>query len=171
VTPEARTVEEAFGGEVPKKVFKVTAKDIDAVYEEMNTIRQGEAIDFVTLGCPHYGLEQLRYAAEKLKGRRVAEGVRFWICTSRMTRKQAEYSGYVKAIEDAGALVVADTCPVESHMRQSTCRRYGLKVPNVEAMATDSAKMARYVRDLIGCRTALADTNRCIESAIAGRLK
>ncbi|MFH1549590.1 MAG: aconitase X, partial [Planctomycetota bacterium] len=74
------------------------------------------------------------------------------------------------AIEDAGALVVADTCPVESHMREATCREYGLKTPNVEAMVTDSTKMARYVRDLIGCRTALTDVEKCISAALTGRL-
>ena len=83
---------------------------------------------------------------------------------------QAEYSGYVKMIEDSGALVVADTCPVESHLRQSTCREFGLKVPYVNAMVTDSVKMSRYVKDLIGCKTTLTDTDSCINAAIKGRI-
>jgi len=171
VTPEAHTVEEAFRGTSPERTYAVTEKDLDAVYEKMNTIRRGEEIDFVTLGCPHYNFEQLRYVAEKLRGKKIARGVRFWICTNRVTRKQAEHSGHLKAIEDAGALVVADTCPVESHMRQSTCRKYGLEVPNVRAMVTDSVKMARYVRDLIGCRTALTDVDNCIKAALTGKLR
>ncbi len=171
VTPEARTVEEAFKGEKPREKFKVTEKDLQDVYEEWTNIESGEPIDFVQLGCPHYNLEQLRELAEKLEGKKISSDVRFWICTNRMTRKQAEYSGYVKTIEDAGALVVADTCPVESHLRKSTCRDYGLKVPNVEAMVSDSGKMIRYVGDLIGCKTALRNLDQCIESAIKGRLQ
>jgi hypothetical protein len=171
LTPEARTSKKAFHGCVPKDVHEVSQKDIAAVYEKINTLRRGERVDFVTLGCPHYSLEQLRHVAERLKCRRVADGVRFWVCTNRWTRKQAEHSGYLKRIENYGALVVADTCPVESHMRQSTCREFGLKVPNVEAMVTDSVKMARYCGDLIGCRTALTDTDSCIRAAIAGRWK
>jgi predicted aconitase len=169
VTPEARTVAEAFQGQSPKESYVITDKDIDAVYKKQTNIEIGSPIDFVTLGCPHYNLEQIRYIAEKLKGRKVAKGVRFWICTNRMTRKQAEYSGYVKTIEDAGAKVIADTCPVESHLRQSTCRDYGLKTPNVEAMVCNSGKMLRYVEDLIGCRIALTSTDNCIKSAIEGR--
>ena len=65
--------------------------------------------------------------------------------------------------------MVADTCPVESHMRQSTCREYGLRVPNVNSMVTDSVKMARYVADLIGCKTVLTNTDTCIKTAITGR--
>ena len=144
-------------------------RELDTVYEKINTIPRGAPVDFVTLGCPHYGLEQLRYVAGMMRRKKVAEGVRFWVCTNRITRRQAEALGYVKDIEGAGALVVADTCPVESHMRQSTCREYGLKTPNVEAMVTDSVKMARYCGDLIGCKTALTDTEACIRTALAGR--
>ena len=87
-----------------------------------------------------------------------------------MTRKQAEYSGFVKTIEDAGAKVVVDTCPVESHMRLSTCREFGLEIPNVKAMVCNSGKMIRYVGDLIGCKVALTNVDKCIESAIQGKL-
>ncbi|MEP0814931.1 MAG: aconitase X catalytic domain-containing protein [bacterium] len=169
VTPEARTTEEAFQGKPPAETIEVTERDLNVVRDRLTTILSGAPIDFVTLGCPHYNLAQIKHVAQRLRGRRVADGVRFWICTNRMTRKQAEYSGYASAIEAAGAVLVADTCPVESHMRQSTCREYGLPVPNVAAMVTDSAKMARYVGDLIGCKTALAATDACIEAAVAGR--
>jgi len=169
VTPEARTVEEAFQGRVPETAIEVTEADLDAVYAAQTTMTPGTAVDSVNLGCPHYTLEQLRQVAEALEGERVAEGVRFWVCTNRMTRKQAEYSGYVQTIEAAGARVVADTCPVESHMRTSTCREYGLPTPNVRAMVCDSGKMIRYVGDLIGCQTALTDRDGCIAAAVSGR--
>jgi len=54
-------------------------------------------------------------------------------------------------------------------MRQSTCREYGLKVPNVEAMVCNSGKMIRYVGDLIGCKVGLTNADNCISSAIAGK--
>lgn len=168
-TPEARTLDEALQSRPPLARYAVGAAEIDAVYAKLRTLPRGAEVDFVTLGCPHYNLEQLRRAAELLRGRSVASGLRLWICTNRMTRRQAEYSGYVQELERAGALVVADTCPVESHMRSSTCREYGLAVPNVRAMLTDSAKMARYVGDLIGCQTALADLDACIAAAVSGR--
>ncbi len=169
VTPEARTLEEAFHGDVPADRRIVTAADLDAVYEAQTTIAPHAPIDFVTLGCPHYTLEQIRQVAAALAGKRLADGVRCWICTNRMTRRQAEFSGYVQTIEASGAQVVADTCPVESHMRQSTCRDYGLPVPQVEAMVCDSGKMLRYVGDLIGCRTALTHRDGCIAAALSGK--
>ena len=170
VTPEARTIEDAFQGKVPENYIEVSENDLANIYLKQTNINMGDTIDFVTLGCPHYNLEQIRYVSEKLKGKIIADGVRFWVCTNRMTRKQAEYSGYVKIIEDSGALVIADTCPVESHMRISTCRDYGLPTPNISAMVCDSGKMVRYVGDLIGCKTALTNIDNCIESALIGRL-
>jgi predicted aconitase len=171
VTPEARTLYEAFHGDIPTNPIIVTWDDIENIYNKQTKIAHGDNIDFVTLGCPHYNLEQIRYVADKLEGKKIAENVRFWICTNRMTRKQAEYSGFVKTIEDSGAKVIADTCPVESHMRISTCRDYNLKTPNVEAMVCDSGKMIRYVGDLIGCKTALTNRDKCIESALSGRFE
>jgi len=58
---------------------------------------------------------------------------------------------------------------VESHMRTSTCKNYGLPTPYIEVMATESGKMARYVKDLIGCETLLIDRKNCIKAALNGR--
>jgi predicted aconitase len=172
-TAEAGSVEAAFGGRVPKGTRDVARADLDAAYDALTTIAPGEPVDFVSLGCPHLTLDGIRGIAEWLRGRaaRVAEGVRLWCNTNRMTRATAVWEGAVAAIEAAGGLVVSDSCPVESHMRLSTCREHGLAAPNVGAMVADSAKMARYVGDLIGCRTALAPRERCLEAAITGRFR
>jgi len=37
-------------------------------------------------------------------------------------------------------------------------------------MVTDSCKMARYVGDLLGCRTALRDREACLQAAVSGKL-
>jgi predicted aconitase len=55
-------------------------------------------------------------------------------------------------------------------MRISTCKEFGLKTPQIEAMVTDSCKMARYVGDLIGCKTALRNREQCLMAAVAGKL-
>ncbi len=172
-TAEAPSVEAAFAGAAPKREVEVSRRDLDAVYDELTTVRAGEAVDFVTLGCPHLTLDGISGIAEFFRstGARVAPGVRLWVCTNRMTRAAAAWEGAVAAIEGAGGLVVADSCPVESHMRISTCREHGLSVPQVGAMVTDSAKMARYVGDLIGCRTALAPRARCLAAAVSGRFE
>ena len=170
VTPDSLFPKDSFVGHKPKEKISFNHKDFMNVIQTFTTIKKDDDIDFVTLGCPHYNLEQIRYTASLLDGKKVSTNIRFWICTSRMIRKMAEYSGFVKIIEESGAKVIADTCPVESHMRISTCRDYRLPIPNVKGMATDSIKMARYVRDLIGCETALVTTEKAIEIALKGKI-
>ena len=171
-TAEAKSISDAFHNEAPKETWEICKEDIKAVYDKLTNIEHGKAVDFVTLGCPHYNLDQLRHIADWFRENeeKVHPDVRLWICTNRMTRKAAAWEGIVHAIEEAGGIVIADTCPVESHMRISTCKEHGLKVPQIEAMATDSCKMARYVGDLIGCKTALRSRDECLMAAVAGKL-
>lgn len=171
-TAEAATVEAAFGDRLPESEHLVTRADLDAVKGRLTNVLAGQPIDFVTLGCPHYTLSELWELSVRLsaRGGRVADGVEFQVCTNRFTREAARQLGILEPIERAGAVVLVDSCPVESHMRISTCNEWGLAVPQVDAMVTDSAKMARYVGDLIGCRTALVPLDACIEAAMTGKM-
>jgi len=171
-TAEADTVAEAFGGSEPKEIHEVGKREIEAAWQSLTSIDDNEPVDFVTLGCPHYNLDQLRWVTEWFRehNARVHPDVRLWICTNRMTKAQATWEGVTQVIENAGGLVICDTCPVESHMRISTCKEFGLKTPQINAMVTNSCKMARYVKDLIGCKTALRDRNSALECAVEGKL-
>lgn len=169
ITPDSTAMGDPFLGRKPLEEFTLVESDFERIIKQFTTVTREDAFDFVTLGCPHYSLDQIKLVAQLIEGKKISSNLQFWICTSRMVRHLAEYSGYVKIIEDTGAKVVADTCPVESHMRKSTCLEHGLPVPNVSAMACDSVKMARYVKDLIGCQTALVTTKQAIEIALKGK--
>ena len=171
-TAEADTVEQAFGGAKPKETYEVGRREIDQVYDKLTTIAPGGKVDFVTLGCPHYTLDQLRFVADWFREnkRRVHPDLRLWVCTNRMTKQAATWEGVTQQIEAAGGLVICDCCPVESHMRTSTCKELSLRTPQIDAMVTDSCKMARYVADLIGCKTALRNREQCLQAVAAGKL-
>ena len=172
-TAEAQSIDEAFAGTEPRGIIQIGKKDIASVYEKLTNSGPDDEIDFVTLGCPHYNLEQIRFVAEWLAERhsKVHRNVRLWVCTNRMTKASATWLGYTQIIEDAGGLVICDSCPVESHMRVSTCHEYGLATPQVKAMASDSCKMLRYVGDLIGCKTALMNRDTCLAASVSGVFK
>jgi len=169
ITPEAPSVNGAFQNTKPKDEFTVSINDINDAKHANNTAKSNE-IDFVLLGCPHYSYNQLCNVAKLLEGKKIKDGVRFWICTMRGIKMQARWTGVLDIIEKSGAKLVCDTCAVESHMRESTCRHFGLKIPNVTRMITDSTKQARYVKDLIGCEVVLSNIDDCINAAIAGKV-
>jgi len=170
ITPEAPSLEAAFRGTRPKMTLSVGVTDVQLAKEENSTAKSPQ-VDFVLLGCPHYSYDQLKYVARLLDGKKVKNSVRFWVCTMRGVRMQAEWSGVLDAIQKSGAKVIADTCAVESHMRESTCRECGFAVPQFNTMATDSVKQARYVKDLIGCETIMASIEDCVNAAITGEVR
>src|SRR5262245_4434116 len=59
VTPEARSVEQAFQGRAPQQTIGVTAADLRAARRELTTA-DGRDLDMVILGSPHFSLAEFR---------------------------------------------------------------------------------------------------------------
>jgi predicted aconitase len=168
ITAECSSVEEVSTKKTIQQTVLVKDTHIKAVYDLLHTAKT-ESVDFVNLGCPHYSLEQMRRVAFLIKGRKVKEGVLFWVFTNRATKAIADRSGYTHVIEEAGGLVICDCCGTTSHLRQTTRRNLGLPVPAIDNMITDSAKQAKYANTSIGCTTFFTRTEDCIEAAVTGR--
>jgi len=153
-TIEASTVEEAFQGDFSGDRITVTDRELKECYEELQTT--SGKIDFVILGCPHYTLKQLGDVARLLNGKKIHDGVSFWVCTSATGKVLAERNGYVSVIEKAGGHVVVDTC-----IDEPCWIAYKNKVG-----VTDSPKCAYYRRFKEAMVARLQD---CVEAAIRGR--
>lgn len=156
VTPDIVVDPYKYGEKSIVEELTIGDEDMRRAYEELNTTRDTD-IDFVALGCPHYGFEKLREIASFLEGKRVREGVEVWVCTSRAVRDMALRSGEVEAIERAGAKVVVDTCMVLLPVRQMGFR----------TMATDSAK-AQFYDSGFGIGVRFGSTEGCLRAAISG---
>ena len=161
VTPEARTLEEAFGGKKPGEVVVVGRKELEQAYEALNTAA-GKEVDFVAMGCHYCTIEKLRKIAGLLEGRKVGEGVTLWIQTSRAIRNLAERDGYIQVIESAGGRIYSDACMYITPLK----KYYGFKV-----LATDSAKNAFMAQGTpwIGTDVLYGSTEKCIDAAVTGR--
>jgi len=153
-TVEASTVEEAFQGDTPEDKITVTDHELKQAYEELQTT--SGKIDFVMLGCPHYTLKQVEEVARLLQGKKIQDGISFWVCTSATTKTLAERIGYVDVIERAGGHVVVDTC-----IDEPCWIAYKDKVG-----MTDSPKCAYYRRFKEARVGRLQD---CVETAVEGK--
>ena len=159
VTPEAPTLDAAFGGGKPANVIDYGERERRIAYDNLNSSAQSRDIDFVMLGCPHNSIEQLWLAASLLEGRKVHANSALWIHTPRAIKQVADRNGYTKIIEDAGGVVMSDTCPAISRAMPK-----GSKV-----VATDSAKQAHYLPAITGVQTWFGSLTDCIEAAATGR--
>ncbi|MEM2522891.1 MAG: aconitase X catalytic domain-containing protein [Candidatus Bathyarchaeia archaeon] len=161
ITPEAPTIEAAFGGDKPEDKITVATSDIKRVYEESRRTTK-EKVDLVIFGCPHCTLQEIEEIAAMLSGRKVFDGVKLWVCTSKSTKVIAERMGYGDVIRSAGGMLIADTCPSGGPYAY-------LKEKGVEVVVTNSLKAAYYAYGLFGMGTIFASTKDCVEAAIKGR--
>lgn len=153
-TVEAATIKEAFQGDTPADKIMVNDNELRKTYEELQTT--SGKIDFVMLGCPHYTLKQVEEVARLLEGKKIHEGVSFWVCTSATTKVLAERNGYVGIIEKAGGHVVVDTC-IDEPCWIIFKDKVGM---------TDSPKCSYYRRFKEAVVARLQD---CAEAAVRGR--
>ncbi|MDR8052502.1 aconitase X catalytic domain-containing protein [Burkholderia cenocepacia] len=158
-TPEARTRDEAFRGRKPIETIRYGATERRIAYERVNTTAKDAQVDFVMLGCPHYSIEQIWEVCQLLDGRRIGANTELWIFTARATRQLADQAGYTKLIEDAGGVLMTDTCSAIGRVMPKGTR----------VVALDSAKQAHYLPAIMGVQAWFGTTADCIEAAVSGR--
>jgi predicted aconitase len=156
-TPEATSVEQVFGGRAIADTLRYGDAERRRAYENLNCARERK-VDFVMLGCPHNSIDQVWLIASLLEGRRINPDTALWVHTPRALRDTAERNGYVRMIEDAGGVVMSDTCPaISRHMPKG-----------VRTVATDSAKQAHYLPAITGVEAWFGSVRDCVEAAISG---
>lgn len=156
-TPEAPTLEVAFGGKEPKKIVVITNEDLAAELE-LISLEGNRKIDFAMFGCPHFTLEEVKYIAEKIKNKKLLKEM--WILTSSHVKEMAVRMGLDEIISNAGGNIIPDTCPDQpcwGHL-------------NGKIGITESPKCAYYPQRR-GIHFVIRDLDTCIEAALTGEVK
>jgi len=159
VTPEAESLEAAFGPNQPVEVFRYGEEERRRVYDELNSVGDNEDVDFVMLGCPHYSLEQIEEACRLIGDRKISDNCRLWIFTSRAVKMLADQKKYTQIIREAGGVLLTDTC---SAISQSI-------PPGTRVAALDSAKQTHYLPAFMGIEAWFGTTKECIDAAVTAR--
>lgn len=158
-TPEAITREQAFGRNRVIETLRYGEAERRRAYEQLNHTADDHDVDYVMLGCPHYTIEQIWEAARLIQGRKVHANSALWIFTPRAIKALADQNGYTKIIEDAGGVILSDSCSAMSRAAPK-----GTKV-----VALDSAKQAHYLPAILGVQAWYGSTAECIDAACTGR--
>ena len=150
LTPEARA-----GDVIRAGAERLVIDDLAPAYAALDS--PVEAVDLVSIGCPHASLDEIEAVADFVAGKRLRADL--WVTTARATRQAAEAAGLVGRIEAAGGRVVADTCLVVAPMA-------GL---GYRTLATNSAKMAFYTPSHSGLAVRFGPMEQCLEAALTGQ--
>ena len=157
VTPEAPDFDRAIGGRKAVAEDAITLGDIERAADLF--AGSGEAVNYVSLGCPHYSIDQVRDAAALLEGRKVHGDAVLWIWASPAVRELADRAGYSRTIELSGARLVTSSCPLVSE----TWPR------DASTLAFDSLKQAHYIRPETKSTVLFGSMAQCIDGAVTGR--
>lgn len=162
ITPEAPTVETAFGENgVPSEFLRITEEEIDQAYHDISTAKD-EKVDLVIFGCPQCTIQNIGKVADLLKGRRVHPETELWICTSKWCKELSKRMGFLDIITAAGGRIVADVGAADGpHLY--------LRDRGIRTIAINSARGSYYSHNLFGVETWFGSTEDCLRSAISGR--
>ena len=159
ITPEAMSVEQAFGGNRPVETWRYDAREKQKTLEKINATGRDTAVDYVMLGCPHYSIEQMWELARAIEGRKVHPDCELWVFTPRSTKALCDQNGYTRIIEAAGGHILSDSCSAMSRATPA----------NTRVVALDSAKQAHYLPAILGVQAWFGSMEDCIEAACTGR--
>jgi len=153
ITPEAKNLNEVFGGEKPSETLVFGKSELSEVRNNLAT-QDGADPEIAILGCPHYSIEELTETAQLLKNRIVLADKQLWIFTNKCGKQTAKQMGILEKISESGAKVICDTCFL----------LFPTPAWELGSIATDSAKMAHYAPGLGDFRVSFLDKEQCIES-------
>jgi len=157
ITPEAPTLEAAFQGRAPVLEIDVTMERLRRARRELTTA-DGEKLDLVVLGSPHFSFDEFRTLAPLLEGRSKHADVQFLVTSSRGMRDLAGGAGLLGPLERFGGRITVDTCILATPMLPKSVKR----------LMTSSAKYAYYSPGLLGTEVVFGSMVDCVESAVRG---
>jgi predicted aconitase len=159
ITPEAPTQEAAFQGKQPQQVYPITFDKLRAARRELTTAN-GQTLDMVILGSPHFSLAEFQQLAPLVAGKRAQAGVKFLVTSSRAMAMWADKAGVLEPLREFGGQITVDTCILASPMLP----------PQIKRLMTNSAKYAYYAPGMLNTEITFGSLADCVHSAIAGRV-
>ncbi len=156
ITPEAHI----FAG-LPPPSDTIGRAEIEAFAASYGAT--GDKVDVVVFAAPQLSLVGMAAVADALSGRRVHAETTLLVATSPEIKHAADRMGLTARIEASGAIVAAGICFYQSYAGEMA------EANGWKRLMTNSAKLVNIIGGY-GYRPTLASLDRCVDSAVAGRV-
>jgi predicted aconitase len=162
VTPEAPTLQAAFGSTPPVDQMVITDAEMARVYSDYGL---GDcSSNLVVFSGPQLSLFEMKDLSERFAGRRVHPGTQVFVTTAASVKASARDLGYLAHLEEAGVTVLEGVC---FYILENLSE---MRVKNGWTnMISNSAKIV----NIIGAHrfnTILRKTQDCVDIACTGKL-
>ncbi|MBW8040586.1 MAG: DUF521 domain-containing protein [Planctomycetes bacterium] len=163
VTPEANTLEEAFQDKKPERIIDINLSDLQKSRADLSTAREGDKLDLVVLGCPHFSFDEFRELAWLLRaktenGKTLHPDVQLVVISSQTSYALLQRSDFLDVLTDFGVKITLDTCIFHTPMVS----------PETKVIMTNSGKCAYYAPGQLAVQVAFGSMAECVDSAVKG---
>ena len=158
VTPEARSLADAFG-KPPPTAIRVGRREVEALRASYD--RPDDTVDVVVFSAPQLSLLEMQTLARMLQGKRVR--VPLLAITSPQVKPDADRMGLSATIETAGGMVLSGMCFYQSYARELA------EANGWRRLATPSAKLTNIIGGY-GYQPVLLSMEQCVDAACSGRI-
>lgn len=154
LTPEAKSL-----GLQNLKRIHVDHMDLLNSWHELNTARD-PSVGLISLGNPHFSLEEFDQLAQLCSGREKDPGVKMMITSGREIYQRALAAGFIRPLQEFGASIVTDTC---------WCMLGEPVVPRgIRNIMTNSAKYAHYAPGMVNRGVHFGSLAQCVDASCTG---
>lgn len=139
---------------------RIGREDLARAWNILNT--GGDEINLVSLGSPHFSLNETHLFADLLQDRKCHDDVSVIITLGRGVLAEARSAGLIERLQHAGVQIVPDLCwcsisePVFP--------------PDAQVLMTNSGKYAHYAPALCGRKVRFAGLKDCASAAVTGNV-
>ncbi|CEL10595.1 hypothetical protein ASPCAL13712 [Aspergillus calidoustus] len=157
VTPEATTLDAVLRKDPDIQRISVSLATLSSCWEQLNSASSDQEVGLISLGNPHFSLQEMRQLARLCRGRRKRDGVTVIVTCGRACYGLATQAGLITALEEFGIQFVTDTC---------WCMIGDpIILPSANAIMTNSAKYAHYGPGLTGRQFLFGSLAQCVDAA------
>ena len=165
LTPEANTLEEAFHGDKPERVIDICLSDLQKSRADLSTAQEGDDLDLVVLGCPHFSFDEFReltglIRAQTEKGKKLHPNVKVIVISCQTSYALLQRSDFLDVLTDFGVEITLDTCVFHTPMVSA----------DTKVIMTNSGKCAYYAPGELGVQVAFGSMAECVASAVKGHI-
>ena len=163
VTPEAPSLETAFGSNTPTDEIVITGADLERVFSGYD-LKDGSA-NLIVFSGPQLSLFEIKALSERFAGRAVHPGTQVFVTTAGSIKETASKLGYLAILEKAGVVILEGVC---FYILQNLSQ---MRIANAWTnMISNSAKIV----NIIGAHrfnTILRRTQDCVDIACTGEFR